>query len=81
MIEKENPNISPYSLGLFFNECPSFDIPARQERPNNTESPKNTTAFNRTQMVCILAAAIFYLTRLNEMEVLADRVDSLLDCP
>lgn len=35
--------------------CPILLIAAIHERPNNTDSPKNTTAFNRTQTVCILS--------------------------
>jgi hypothetical protein len=60
-------------LGLFFSEWPSLEIAARQDNPKRTESPKKTTAFNRTQTVCMLAAGIavcFKYTRLsNEVEL------------
>ena len=47
-------------LGLFFREWPSLEIAARHDNPKRTESPKKTTAFNRTQTVCMLAAGISF---------------------
>ena len=35
-------------------ECPYLDNPAKQLNPNKTVNPKNTTAFSRTQTVCIV---------------------------
>jgi hypothetical protein len=47
-------------LGLFLSEWPILEIAARHDNPKRTESPKKTTAFNRTQTVCMLAAGISF---------------------
>ena len=41
-------------LGWYMYECPYLDNPAKQLNPNKTVNPKNTTAFSRTQTVCIV---------------------------
>ena len=39
--------------GLYRSVCPSLDKAARPDKQSKTVNPKKTTAFNRTQTVCI----------------------------
>ena len=42
-------------------ECPILENAAKHDNPNNTVNPKNTTAFNRTQTVCMIGLFCFVL--------------------
>ena len=52
-----NPNLVITGLPDGRSECPILDNPARMDRLRRMVRPKNTTAFRRTQTVCIVFCA------------------------
>ena len=63
-------------IGLYLLECPILDNAANIDRHSKTVRPKNTTAFRRTQTVCMLILEVVVLLLPNfELLLLKFEVD------